>query len=526
MSDVNTFARTTIMDIFSNGSITTGGVVGSICAGLIDVLWPSKEDVWSEIKANVEALIQSDLNQKLNNYNYDIVDKSLSGLKLDMANYLSSATSIDSKRTGDLFNDVQNQMLHDLPCFQSFGISSNGLWTPGTLEEQQIALLLLPLFTQFANLHLSLMRDGVLCGSKWGWSEYDVNSLKDVLKSYIKSHTDYCNNTYNNALQNLINNTPTNNHLTEPFLTINRFVREMTLSVLDFKNMWMYYDPTVYPEPIKINLSREIYSDPMGSSTDSGPARVNLSVNNEISRIEVWGSAKPDYLFPGDGHATENFPENSLIDLVDACAVEYVALNSVDNPGNTGRMGDISGGSNQDLSKQPNIPFPEWENKGFVLDSVSLVDNPVVEATAYCGTELFRPDRWDNGDKHYDIISLGGTVNAIILKQKDGTVLTSGGSRISHKHVPLEEGPSPDSFATIAADYESFSYPDEILSSIKIMGISKLYGTADCVIFGFKFPNSPDSIDNARQVFTNVSNLLFNKNGELISPYHDGGWPR
>ena len=29
-----------------------------------------------------------------------------------------------------------------------------------------------------------------------------------------------------------------------------------------------------------------------------------------------------------------------------------------------------------------------------------------------------------------------------------------------------------------------------------------------------------------RQVFTNVSNLLFNKNGELISPYHDGGWSR
>jgi hypothetical protein len=58
------------------------------------------------------------------------------------------------------------------------------------------------------------------------------------------------------------------------------------------------------------------------------------------------------------------------------------------------------------------------------------------------------------------------------------------------------------------------------------MGISKLYGTADCVIFGFKFPNSPDSLDNPRQVFTNVSNQIFNKNGELISPYHDGGWPR
>ncbi|WP_100406990.1 hypothetical protein [Bacillus solitudinis] len=32
-----------------------------------------------------------------------------------------------------------------------------------------------------------------------------------------------------------------------------------------------------------------------------------------------------------------------------------------------------------------------------------------------------------------------------------------------------------------------FSYPDEILSSIKIMGVSRFYGSADCAVFGFKF---------------------------------------
>src|SRR5690606_24630153 len=33
----------------------------------------------------------------------------------------------------------------------------------------------------------------------------------------------------------------------------------------------------------------------------------------------------------------------------------------------------------------------------------------------------------------------------------------------------------------------TYSYPYEILSSIKIMGISDYYGSADCVVYGFKY---------------------------------------
>jgi hypothetical protein len=436
MIDYNNLERTIVINGF--GKIPE---VGGLISGITGVLWPAtKEDVWKDIKANVEALI----NEKLDDALYNNVCDILSGLKLDMDYYLESATDNESKITGEKFVSVQSVFLAHLPLFKSSGHE----------------FLLLPLFTQFANLHLSLMRDGVLFGLKWGWSDSDVNHLKKDLKSYIKSYTDYCNTIYNNALQNIIDNTPGNGHNTEPFLTINRFVREMTLSVLDFKNMWMYYDPTIYPGPIKINLSREIYSDPMGTSDDSGPVRINLSVNNEMSKIEVWGW-----------------------DVIDACVVEYTAPNGYINPGNTGRMGDVKtsnwGGTNQG----------PW---GFVLDngtpgySWRLVGNPVVEATAYSGTR----------------------VNSIILKQKDGNVVSAGGKI---KFIDGETG-SP----------LTFSYPDEILSSIKIMGISKFYNTADCVIFGFKFPNSPDSIDNPCQVFTNVSNRLFNKNEELISPYHDG----
>jgi hypothetical protein len=265
MIDYNNLERTIVINGF--GKIPE---VGGLISGITGVLWPAtKEDVWKDIKANVEALI----NEKLDDALYNNVCDILSGLKLDMDYYLESATDNESKITGEKFVSVQSVFLAHLPLFKSSGHE----------------FLLLPLFTQFANLHLSLMRDGVLFGLKWGWSDSDVNHLKKDLKSYIKSYTDYCNTIYNNALQNIIDNTPGNGHNTEPFLTINRFVREMTLSVLDFKNMWMYYDPTIYPGPIKINLSREIYSDPMGTSDDSGPVRINLSVNNEMSKIEVWG---------------------------------------------------------------------------------------------------------------------------------------------------------------------------------------------------------------------------------------------
>jgi hypothetical protein len=164
MVDYNNLGRTIVMDGF--GKIPE---VGGLISDITGVLWPAtnKDDgVWDHIRANVEALI----NEKLDDDHYNNVSEHLTGLKSDMDIYLGSAGDNDSE-TSVYFITVQTQFGISLPFFQSKGRE----------------FLLLPLFTQFANLHLSLLRDGVLWGSKWGLSDGDVNRLKNGLKSSIKS---------------------------------------------------------------------------------------------------------------------------------------------------------------------------------------------------------------------------------------------------------------------------------------------------------------------------------------------------
>ena len=159
--------------------ITTGlGEIGSILSSLADILWPSGDDVWNEIKDKVEALIK----EKISELVYKQVQNSLKGLKNNIDDYVSAAKtgeppSILSQKwiaTNALF-------LHDLPSFQS----------------KDYELLLLPLFAQFANLHLTLLRDGVFHGKdKMGWSDTTVDNVTKTLAARIAEYTKYTDETY------------------------------------------------------------------------------------------------------------------------------------------------------------------------------------------------------------------------------------------------------------------------------------------------------------------------------------------
>jgi len=68
-------------DSLAKSVITTGlgeiPYVGSILSALADILWPSGDDVWTEIKDKVEALIK----EKISELVYKQVQNSLKGLK-------------------------------------------------------------------------------------------------------------------------------------------------------------------------------------------------------------------------------------------------------------------------------------------------------------------------------------------------------------------------------------------------------------------------------------------------------------
>ncbi|MFC6334241.1 insecticidal delta-endotoxin Cry8Ea1 family protein [Paenibacillus septentrionalis] len=359
--------------------------VGFVLSALVEIFWPSsQQDVWAEIESKVEQLVD----QKISDLVYKQVEESLMGLHNNLNEYLWAVQHTQDKNLiTQKFNIAHGHFIQELPHFQSKGYE----------------LLLLPLFTQFANLHLSLLRDGVLYGADWGWSEDIQRHQHEQITTTIEQYTTYTDEIYTNALNDTKSKAPSNKHFTEPFNTINRFTREMTLTVLDFKTLWSYYDPTLYPDPVQIYLDREIYSDAIGTADDSGPIHLPSPPTTPITKIEVWSGTR-----------------------IDACQVTYEQGGGPDGVTQTPRMGNKDGGA-------ANV---------------------------------------------FDLTTLGPVTG---VKTQSGTILDAWWFTFSDGSTSIRLGGDSGSYKNY------FSYPDEILSSIKIMGVSNYFKTADCAVFGFKF---------------------------------------
>jgi hypothetical protein len=364
---------------------------------LVYILWPSQEDVWAEIEDQVEQLIQQDLSQLVQQE----VSANLQGLNNNLNSYLLALKdgTGDPSYISEKWNVANGDFLQQLPTFQMNGYQ----------------LLLLPLFAQFANMHLSVLRDGVVGGSQWGWTPDIIAQTQADLTSTIASYTSYAQATYSSGLNSVKSSTKPNNNLAQPFRSVNAYIRQMTLTVLDFMNMWQYFDVSKYPNGATVYLDREIYTDPQGTCDNSGNIMLPSAPTQPISQISVWGW-----------------------DRIDAVQLTYPAGGGPGGVTTTARMGDQNGGSNA-------------PPHGGVFQ---VTNNPVVTAGGLSG----------------DII------NALVFTFADGTSSGDLGGNY----------PGGGPF--------SWSFPNEILSSIHINGVSSYYGSADCVVFGFKF-TQPKSVN-------------------------------
>jgi hypothetical protein len=286
------------------GAIGMTPEVGSILSALVYILWPqSGEDVWAEIAEQVEELIDAKIDELV----YQQVSDDLAGLNNVLNDYLATV------QTGDITNTSQQWIIasslfdEQLPHFQSDGYE----------------VLLLPLFAQFANLNLSLLRDGVLFGAGWGWNQSYQQMISKKLTDSIDNFVYYTNQYYQLTRYDL-QKTKKDNHKCEPFRSVNAYEREMTLSVLDFMQLWGYYDPTKYPDPVSVYLDREIYSDPVGTCDDSGAINIPGRAQQPMIEFTVWAW-----------------------DRIDAVQVTYPSGAGPGAVTQTARMGDKSGGSNQ-----------------------------------------------------------------------------------------------------------------------------------------------------------------------------------
>jgi hypothetical protein len=223
---------------------------------IVEEMWPDpeKENVWDEIQEKVEEL----LNKKISDLVSRNIKDSLTGLQTNSAEYTQALRdSPDNlEYVTQKFNIAKGDFNQQEPHFQAEGYE----------------LLLLPLFAQMANMHLSLIRDGCIQGKNWGWSDKIVNDLKKELTDTIDKYSKYVDTTYNKELankktiaSNLLNSNDVDRY-TNSFNVVNGFVREMTMSVLDYRQMWPYMDISKYPNPLYVLLTREVYSDAVAPS--------------------------------------------------------------------------------------------------------------------------------------------------------------------------------------------------------------------------------------------------------------------
>lgn len=379
--------------------------VGLFLTDLLGALWPeSKEDVWEQIKDKVEALV----NKKLDDALYEQVSEDLQGLQNVASDYLRSIDNkYDPSEIKTRWIALNEIILNAKPHFKTAGSE----------------FLLLPLFVQFANIHISVLRDMVACGSTWGCSDNEIADYKQDLGKYIKEYTDYVNTQYANKLNTI--NPAANKYKTEPFNTRNNFIRQCTLTILDYKDLWKYLDLNTYPTPPdEIVLTREIYSDPYGLADDTGIS-IPTSPKMAPSKITIWGW-----------------------DRLDAIQVDYQTGGGPNGVTTTGRMGDTqrpdghggyTGGSNQ----------PPHGGSWQLMDATGNAQSH----GGYCEAATVRS---------------GTIVNAMRLRFADGTWSNwCGGNQDGGTNYNVE-------------------YSGHFISSLKVMGISNFYGSANCLVIGFK----------------------------------------
>lgn len=107
-----------------------------------------------------------------------------------------------------------------------------------------------------------ILNDVLKYGGAWGILEPATRDYyENQLRTRITNYTNHCIRTYQEGLTTL-----SRNQDARSWLNFNEFRIDMTLMVLDFVAVFPTYDPVNYPLPTNVELSRIIYTNPVGTS--------------------------------------------------------------------------------------------------------------------------------------------------------------------------------------------------------------------------------------------------------------------
>lgn len=282
---------------------------GEFLSLLVEIFWPSgtnANEIWDSIESRVEALV----NEKIDTSVYNQTDADLTGLQNVLHNYADSAKPGHTPAfTSQNWTAARQEFAQRMPHFRFKGAE----------------LLLLPLWVQAANMHLALLRDGVLFGSSWGWDDSDHDSVVTELKAAIADYTAWAPRVFGWGMSGQLSAGGVNYHACQPFRSTNEFHQQMVPAVLDLAQRWPLFDPTVHPGPAApddVYLTSEIYSTPVGTADESGLFLLPWQHPAQPpAQITVWSESN----------------------LIDAVQVSYPDGGGPDGVTQTARMGTTAG---------------------------------------------------------------------------------------------------------------------------------------------------------------------------------------
>lgn len=255
------------------GAIPYAGTLVSI---VVDTFWPSAgPSAWDQVKAQVNRMVDD----KISEQEYQLVSEFLTGLGNNLKSYLAARQEASALEVARIFSACHQIFINEAAQFQTSG------------RER----LLLPLFVHFATLHLAMLRDAILNRASLGWSDKEIAMYTKIATSAIRDYKQYVSKVYS-AIQADADSraeaaASSDWSGTEKFRISNECRRNYQLSVLDFSELFDYFDPVKYPNKVDVEIRRVIYSDPVGSTyenqlnTDPPPCQIEMNVSSRSAKM-------------------------------------------------------------------------------------------------------------------------------------------------------------------------------------------------------------------------------------------------
>lgn len=224
-----------------------GGVIG-IIAALLPVIWPagtsSNDNLFDAVMKDTEMI----MDEKISEY---VVNDAMTRLEslYNILDYYRLSKDFWEKNKDDplaiaelkeRFSNAHSQFIESMAYF----------------KRANYEVLLLPAYANAANLHLLLLREGLLLNKVI--DNFITEGLHyEEFKTKRSTYIAHCSTWYNKGLENIKNKT-------RDFNKINKYDAYMNLSVLDIISLFLSYDPYQYDKATKLQtLTRTVFSDPL-----------------------------------------------------------------------------------------------------------------------------------------------------------------------------------------------------------------------------------------------------------------------